>query len=140
MKFQDILSQTDIDIISHNLNAVDADNDVKRNLVDTVCNVVFLYRDYFGKLSVKERIETVSVVALIFDVLLDKEINPLAAEYTRKALKCFNNCVFDESKGCPLYDEMHECCALERMEKITQKRLRRRQTYIRKLLDKQKTT
>jgi hypothetical protein len=22
--------------------------------------------------------------------------------------------------GCPLYDELHECCALERMEKIVQ--------------------
>jgi hypothetical protein len=25
---------------------------------------------------------------------------------------------------CPLYDELHECCALERMEKIVQTRYR----------------
>lgn len=26
--------------------------------------------------------------------------------------------------GCPLWDELHECCALERMEKIVQTRYR----------------
>jgi hypothetical protein len=27
-------------------------------------------------------------------------------------------------KGCPLWDELHQCCALERMEKIVQTRYR----------------
>ena len=27
-------------------------------------------------------------------------------------------------RGCPIYDELHECCALERMEKIVQTRYR----------------
>jgi len=120
MKFSGILSETNLHIIVQNMNAVDTENENKRNIIDVVSNVVYLYQDYFNKLSIKEKIEAMSIVALIFNTLLDEEINPLTKRYTLKALEYFNNNVLDEpeEKGCEMYDEYNRCCMWDRLEKI----------------------
>ncbi|HHV99986.1 MAG TPA: hypothetical protein GXX36_10540 [Clostridiaceae bacterium] len=104
------------------MNAVDTENENKRNIIDVVSNVVYLYQDYFNKLSIKEKIEAMSIVALIFNTLLDEEINPLTKRYTLKALKCFNDNIINEpeDKGCEceMYDEYNQCCMWDRLEKV----------------------
>jgi len=117
MKFFDILSEMDLDIISHNINVVDADNRVKQNLIDTISNVFFLYSGYINKLSIKEKIEAVSILALTFNILLDREINPMTADFIRKSLDCFNNCIFDQIQFST-WDELHGCDIFERMERL----------------------
>jgi hypothetical protein len=115
MKFHGILPDMDIEIINHNMNAVDTDNRTKQNLKDAVNNVFFLYQDYIRKLSIKEKIEAVSILALTFNILLDREINPMTADFIRKSLDCFNNCIFDQIQFST-WDELHGCDIFERME------------------------
>ena len=117
MKFFDILSEMDLDIISNNINVVDADNRVKQNLIDTISNVFFLYSGYINKLSIKEKIEAASVLALTFNALLDPEINPFAAYHIRTALDCFNNNILTEEQFAT-WDELNGCDIFERMERI----------------------
>jgi len=117
MKFHGILPDMDIEIINHNMNAVDTDNRTKQNLKDTVSNVFFLYQDYIRKLSIKEKIEAASVLALTFNILLDREINPMTADFIRKSLDCFNNCIFDQIQFST-WDELHGCDIFERMERL----------------------
>jgi hypothetical protein len=117
MKFHGILPDMDIEIINHNMNAVDTDNRTKQNLKDTVSNVFFLYQDYIRKLSIKEKIEAASVLALTFNALLDPEINPFAAYHIRTALDCFNNNILTEEQFAT-WDELNGCDIFERMERI----------------------
>lgn len=117
MKFHGILPDMDIEIINHNMNAVDTDNRTKQNLKDTVNNVFFLYQDYIRKLSIKEKIEAASVLALTFNALLDLEINPLAAYHIRTALDCFNNNILTEEQFAT-WDELNGCDIFERMERL----------------------
>jgi hypothetical protein len=117
MKFHGILPDMDIEIINHNMNAVDTDNRTKQNLKDTVSNVFFLYQDYIRKLSIKEKIEAASVLALTFNALLDPEISPFAAYHIRTALDCFNNNILTKEQFAT-WDELNGCDIFERMERI----------------------
>lgn len=105
----------DIEIIVHNMNAVDTDNRTKGNLKDVICNVFYCYHDYIKKLSIKEKIEAASVLALTFNLLLDTEINPFAAYHIRTALDCFNNNILTEEQFAT-WDELNGCDIFERME------------------------
>ena len=115
MKFSGILPEIDLEIISRNANAVNTSNRTKRDLEGVISNVFYLCHKYIGRLSLKSKTDAVSVTMLAFNTLLDREINPLAAEYTRKALECFNNCIFDEEMYST-WDELHGCDIFERME------------------------
>jgi len=115
MKFSGILPEIDLEIINRNANVVNTNNRTKRDLEGVISNVFYLCHKYIGRLSLKSKIDAVSVTMLAFNTLLDREINPLAAEYTRKALECFNNCIFDEEMYST-WDELHGCDIFERME------------------------
>lgn len=119
-KFDGILSQENMDIIVAIMNVVDVPKKHKIHLIESVCNVVYIYQDYFNKLKKKEKIEAINVVALVFNTLLDSEINPLASKYTLKAIYAFNNNVFvpENIPECEMWDGYNKACMFERTEKI----------------------
>jgi hypothetical protein len=98
MKYEGILTEDNADMVSM-LGVINLPEAQKINLIETIAHIVYTHEERFNKLSEKEKIESLTLVTLVFDTLLDAEINPLARKHTLKALNCFNNCIYSTVAG-----------------------------------------
>jgi hypothetical protein len=93
-KFDEIVSRENLDLIIATIGQVEGTETQKTNLVETIINILGPHQAYFNTLSETSKLETLFVVTIIFDTLLDKEINPHTANLLRKAISAFNNNIF----------------------------------------------
>ena len=94
-KFQGILSEENMNVVVTVMSAVDSIPEKQMiNLVESVCNVVYCHENYFNTLSDDDKIKSITMVALTFNILLDEEINPLAKKYFMLGINAFNNNIF----------------------------------------------
>lgn len=93
-KFHGILTEENMDIVVSTLSIIDIPEKQKMNLIETMANVVYLYQEYFNSLPTKEKMSAMGLLTMVFDTLLDKDINPLAAQYISRGISAFNNNIF----------------------------------------------
>lgn len=94
-KFQGILSEENMNVVVTVMSVVDSIPEKQMiNLVESVCNVVYCHENYFDTLSVDDKIKSITMVALTFNILLDEEINPSAKKYFTLGINAFNNNIF----------------------------------------------
>lgn len=98
-KFKSILSTEDMDVVAAIMSTVDTSEKQKINLIETVANVVYCHEEYFDKLTLDEKIKSITMVALTFSVLLDEEINPYAAKHISLGVNAYNNNIFSAGGG-----------------------------------------
>jgi hypothetical protein len=99
-KLDGIVTKENMDIIASMISVLEIPQALKINLVESVANVVYLYPKFFNKLTEKEKVEAMGTMALFFNTLLDKEINPLAAKLFTRAINAFNNNILDVRGEC----------------------------------------
>jgi len=97
-KFTGIISDENIDVVVSVLNAIEIPERDKINLIESICNIVYVHEKHFDKFSVEQKVNMIMMVTFVFDSLLDKEINPLSSKLILKGLNCFNNNIFGEAK------------------------------------------
>jgi len=93
-KFDEIVSRENLDLIIATIGQEEGTETQKTNLVETIINILGPHQGYFNTLSETSKSYALFVVAIIFDTLLDKEINPHAANLFRKAIAAFKNNIF----------------------------------------------
>ena len=98
-KFDEIVSQENLDMIIAIVGQVEGTKVQKTNLVETIINILGPHQTYFNTLSETSKSQALIVVTLIFNTLLDKEINPHAANLLRKGINAFNNNIFNNILG-----------------------------------------
>lgn len=91
-KFKDIISDENLEIITSILSQID--NPRKIDFIETVSNIIYLHEKKFDTMDNKTKIDALVILALVFDVLLDKEINPYSAKLIEKAIRAFNNNIY----------------------------------------------
>lgn len=98
-KFHGIIIEEDKDIVVSSLSAIEIPMKQKINLIEVILNVMHMYDTYFATLSTNEKLKSMAVVTLIFDTLLDKDLNPLAAKYVMRGVYALNNNILDIEGG-----------------------------------------
>jgi hypothetical protein len=98
-KFEGILTNEDKDIIVSTLGVINLSEKQKINLVESVMTAIYKYSDYFTILDLRQKVEALTIMALVFDTFLDAEINPLARQYFLKGFNYFNNNILDDIAG-----------------------------------------
>ena len=98
-KFDEIISDENMEIVTTVMSTVEADEKQKINLIETIANVVYCHEDWFEKLTIDEKIKVITFSALTFNMLFDKEINPYAANRIKIGVHAFNNNIFSASMG-----------------------------------------
>lgn len=94
-KFQGILSEENMDVVVKVMSGLDIIPKKQMiNLIESICNVVYCHENYFDTLSVDEKIKSITMLALTFNIFLDEEINPLAKKYFTLGINAFNNNIF----------------------------------------------
>lgn len=98
-KLENILSEENMEVVTSIMSTVDATERQKINLIETVANVVYCHESFFNALVFDEKIKSITMVALTFSILLDKEINPYTSKHISLGINAFNNNIFSAEGG-----------------------------------------
>lgn len=93
-KFDGIVSEENLEIIDTTIGQMDLPEKQKKNLVETVANIIYLNEKFFDKLDLRTKVYALLAITLTFDTLMDELINPYASKLLHRAIHCFNNNIF----------------------------------------------
>jgi len=94
-KFDGIVSEENLEIIDATIGQMDLPEQQKKNLVETVANIIYLNEKFFDSMDLHTKVYALLAITLTFDTLMDELINPYAARLLHRAINAFNNNIFD---------------------------------------------
>lgn len=93
-KFDGIISEENLEIIDTTIGQMDLPEKQKKNLVETVANIIYLNEKFFDSMDLQTKVYALLAITLTFDTLMDEQINPYASKLLHRAIHCFNNNIF----------------------------------------------